>query len=100
MPLGISKSDKLKQFELWYEIYDYKKARIVAERAWLKIDPSLYPLIMEHTEQLVKVTYKDGTFPSRPFPSTYLNQMRWEDEITSLESEETFRDEMRRMAGE
>ena len=97
---SITKQDRLKQFELWWEIYDYKKARKVAEKAWLKIDPSLYSTIMEHTEQLVKVTHKDGTFPSRPYPATYLNQQRWEDEISPVETEESVRNEWRRIAGE
>ena len=97
---SITNQDKIKQFELWWEIYDYKMARIKAEKAWLKINPIHYVNILDHTEKFVKVTHKDGTFPSRPFPATYLNQMRWEDEITSVDSEETFRDEMRRLAGE
>ena len=87
-------------FDLLCEIYDYRKARTVAERAWLKIDPKLYPEITDHSEQLVKVTHKDGTFPSRPYPATYLNQRRWEDEITPVETEESVRDEWRRIAGE
>ena len=96
----ITKQDKLKQFELWWEIYDYKKARIKAEKVWLKISSNLYSIIMEHTEQLVKVTHKDGTFPSRPYPATYLNQQRWEDEISPVETEESVRNEWRRIAGE
>ena len=91
---------QLTEFERWWEIYDYRKARTVAERAWLKIDTSLYSEILEHSEQLVKVTHKDGTFPSRPYPATYLNQRRWEDEIIPVETEESVRDEWRKIAGE
>ena len=90
--------EKMAEFILWWEIYDYRKARSVAERAWLKIDTSLYSEIKEHSEQLVKVTYKDGTFPSRPYPATYLNQRRWEDEITPIETEESVRDEWSRIS--
>jgi len=97
----ITKAERLKQFELWWEIYDYKKARIKAQQAWLRINPSLFMQIMEHTEKLVKVTFKDGSFPSRPYPATYLNQQRWEDEIVSEGSkEDSIRDEWRRIAGE
>ena len=92
--------EKMAEFNLWWELYDYRKARTVAERAWLKIDTSLYSEILEHSEQLVKVTHKDGTFPSRPYPATYLNQRRWEDEITPIETEESVRDEWRKLAGE
>ena len=97
---SITKKDKLKQFDLWWNTYDYKKARIVAKRAWLRVDPTLYPTIMEHTEQLIKVTFKDGTFPSRPYPSTYLNQERWEDEITNIDSEDAFYDNLRNVIGD
>ena len=90
-----SSIDKLKQFELWWTLYDFKKARSVAERAWLKIDLAMYPVIMEHTELFIKHTYKDGTFPTRPYPATYLNQSRWEDEITLLDSDESWREEQR-----
>ena len=85
-------------FSEWWEIYDYRKARTVAERAWLKIDPELFPQIMEHSKQLVQVTHKDGTFPSRPYPATYLNQCRWEDEITPIETEESVRSEWSRIS--
>lgn len=95
----LTKEEKLKQFAIWYNLYDYKKARIKAEKAWLKIPSFLYREILEHTEKMVQVTHKDGTFPSRPYPATYLNQMRWEDEITSQDSEDSFRSDMRRLAG-
>jgi hypothetical protein len=81
----------------FWDAYPTKKGKEVAERSWLKINPSheLAQQIIEDVKKR-KVTDRSWLEGYIPNPSTYLNQKRWNDEITpqrgivsKLSSEET-----------
>lgn len=69
-------------FDKFYEAYPRKENRASAEKAWKKIDPDLYEMIIADVinRSLNHDGWKDKQFISHP--STYLNQKRWNDEIT------------------
>jgi len=76
--------DKLNTFfESFYSLYPKKIAKSVALKRWLKLSPSpsLLQVILKDVECRKKSEQwqkDDGRFI--PYPATYLNQQRWEDE--------------------
>ena len=84
---------KIEMFEQFWDLYDYKKARKTAMRAWLKINPNDYPLILKHAKLFVTYTFKDK-FPSRPYPATYLNGERYYDEH-SIDEDDNWLDNLK-----
>ena len=75
----------LSEFEKFWEIYDYKTGKEKTLKAWSKIPLELHTKIFEIVPEYVTVTNKDGKFPSRKHPSTWLNQNGWDDEIPATE---------------
>lgn len=65
----------------WYALYPLKKARPIAYRAWKKCDrPSMNEMIAILEDQIANESkWKQGFIP---MPATYLNQRRFEDELT------------------
>lgn len=73
------------RFDSFWEAYPKKKAKAKAKESWLKIMPNdeLYQTIITAVDAQKKSDewIKDnGQFI--PYPSTWLNQKRWEDEVT------------------
>lgn len=70
-------------FDQFWTEYPRKTAKAVAQRAWLKIKPN-EKLLNEILEGLRKYKNTDQWKDPRyiPHPATFLNQRRWEDEIT------------------
>lgn len=72
-------------FNLFWERYPKKLAKRDAERAFAKINPDekLFNLILEKLElyKQSEAWLKDGG-QFIPYPATWLNGRRWEDEIT------------------
>ena len=69
-------------FIAFWEAYPRKKSRGQAEKAWLKVNPSLYPTLMaslEKHKQSADWLKEGGQFI--PYPATWLNAKGWEDEI-------------------
>ena len=71
-------------FSEFYAAYPRKKARPKAEAAWKKIKPdsALRAKIMDHVRRSSvshEWTKENGQFI--PFPATYLNGARWEDDV-------------------
>lgn len=74
-------------FERFWKVYPKKKAKIEAEKAWNKINPS-----SELTDRIVKAvieqrqshdwTKEGGKFI--PYPATWLNRGEWENEEVSI----------------
>lgn len=72
-------------FEKFWAIYPRKTQKQTAFKSWCKLnpDPNLYDQIIKALEQHIKTPQwqKDnGQFI--PYPATWLNQRRWEDELT------------------
>lgn len=70
-------------FDQFWSEYPRKTAKAVAQRAWIKIKPD-EKLLNEILEGLRKYKNTDQWKDPRyiPHPATFLNQRRWEDEIT------------------
>ena len=83
-------SDEL--FERFWKAYPYKKAKEKARRAWKRLKPDL-PLcrVMAAALELDKKseawTKEKGRFI--PYPATWLNGRRWEDEHTAPEPQQS-----------
>ena len=74
-------ADGFKQF---WSVYPRKKAKMQAELAWAKINPNeeLRGKIMEALAwQVVQPDWTKDGGNYAPYPATYLNKRRWEDEL-------------------
>ncbi len=73
-------------FEKFYFLYPRKMARKRAEKAWKKIKPEMYEIIIADViNRLANHDgWKDKTFIH--YPATYLNDELWNDEITKKTS--------------
>lgn len=69
-------------FDLFWESYPVKRARKPAQMKWDRLDHSTRIIILEDIQNRKE---KDVQWISGfiPHPTTYLNQERWNDEITS-----------------
>ena len=66
------------QFEQFWNLYDYKKSRTKAEKAWKSLNQLEKDLVLQHTPLYVNST------PNKQFrlhPTTYLNNKSFNDEI-------------------
>jgi len=68
-------------FDTFYQLYDYKKSKTLAEKSWNALTDEERTITMKVLPDYVASTNKDGTYPTRKHPSTYLNQKCWNDEI-------------------
>ena len=68
--------------EVW-SLYPVKKSKMLAERNWFRLDPSL-ELIKTITQDIQQRVKNDRQWIEGYIPhlSTYLNQQRWTDEIS------------------
>lgn len=75
---------KTKRFDSFWSVYPKKTAKQDARKAWdkLKVDNELYTLIMKN---LMKQTKSQDWLKENgkyvPYPATWLNGRRWEDEV-------------------
>jgi len=79
--------DKQAAFEAFWLAYPRKAGKKKAAEAFKKINPSVYPLILpalEAHKQSKQWTRDSGQYI--PYPATWLNQERWNDEIPKRES--------------
>lgn len=77
------------KFEKFYEAYPKKVSKENTKKWFLKNKPNdeLFNKIMEALENYKKSKqWEDKQYI--PYPSTWLNQKRWEDELEKVESEE------------
>lgn len=104
-PSAKSKPDVLttKRFEQFWEIYPKKTAKGAAKKAWDRINPNaeLFDKIMsavrnniDHNRQWQK---DNGQYI--PNPSTWLNQERWDDDLSSISQDDYFTRELKKMGG-
>jgi phage replication O-like protein O len=72
-------------FEQFYRAYPKHKAREKAEKAWIKLNPSIefIPIILTALEKHKQSEdWKKENGKYIPYPATWLNDRRWEDEIS------------------
>ena len=76
------RSEMDEAFDLFWKTYPRKVAKKDAIRAWSRIAPKFYPVIMvalDRHKNLTAWKSKGGLFI--PYAATWLNGERWEDEI-------------------
>ena len=77
-------------FDVFYKIYPEHKAPTDAEKAWMKLAPddSLFQIILAAIEKQRRhketLSAKGKFCPEWPFPATWINKRRWEDEIPEV----------------
>ena len=90
-----NKENKLEEplsfsFDIFWNLYDFKQLKPDCEDIWLGkkktkrgllFDDDIRQQIMDHLPLYVDNTYKDGNYPPRKHPKTYLNNNGWEDEV-------------------
>lgn len=87
MTISGTDQGQLLAFELFWKVYPKKTARPKAFQAWKKIKAAEIPVIMasieaqKNTEQWSR---EGGKFI--PYPASFLNQRRWEDELPEVKS--------------
>jgi len=73
-------------FDLFYEKYPKKRNKLAARKSFIKLNPNVLLLkeILESIKKFkeTKEWKKDGG-QFIPYPATWLNNKRWEDEITT-----------------
>lgn len=73
-------------FNLFYEAHPKKKAKKVALASWEKIDPELYQMIIDDVKNR-SANCDEWIHGYAPHPATYLNQERWNDDLTEKKNE-------------
>jgi hypothetical protein len=68
-------------FSTFWNLYDYKKSKPIAEKKWNSLTDEEREKVIEALPDYVASTNKNGKYPPRKYPTTYLNQEGWEDEI-------------------
>ena len=70
-------------FDAFWQAYPNKKAKLDAQRAWKKLRPNapLQTRILADVAQR-RLHHKEWLRGFIPYPATYLNGHRWEDDIT------------------
>lgn len=73
------------EFASFWRAYPRKVGKPAAEKAFAKVDAPLDVLLKAIDRQAKSQQWRDVQYI--PHPSTWLNQRRWEDEITALPTE-------------
>ena len=69
-------------FESFWELYPKKVAKGAAIKAWFKLKPTEHEEVIEALGNHLKYWKFKGTDKEFiPYPATWLNQMRWLDEL-------------------
>ena len=74
--------DLANRFLVFWEAYPKRRDKITAQRAWRRIAPSsddLFAILQGINRYMASGEWKDPQFI--PYPATFLNGRRWEDEI-------------------
>lgn len=77
------------RFEQFWRLYPNRKAKAKAEAAWLKLDPTddLFAALMSALgAQAISPDWTKDAGQFVPHPATWINQRRWEDEVTHATS--------------
>lgn len=69
-------------FDDFWRVYPRRVAKKDALKAWQKIDAATYPKIVEAVQKVKKTEdWKRDGGRFIPYPASYLNGERWEDEL-------------------
>lgn len=90
-----------KRFKEFWDIYPRKEGKGAARKKWEQINPNaelfekIINAVKENIERNPQWQKQNGQFI--PHPATWLNQERWDDDISSLEHDDYFTRELKRM---
>jgi hypothetical protein len=70
----------LSEFAQFWDSYPRKKAKASAEKAWEKINGIASETILAAVER-DKISWRDQEMRYIPYPGTWLNQRRWDDDV-------------------
>lgn len=90
-----------KRFKEFWNIYPRKEGKGAARKKWEQINPNaelfekIINAVKENIERNPRWQKQNGQFI--PHPATWLNQERWDDDISSLEHDDYFTRELKRM---
>jgi len=71
-------------FDIFYKAYPRKRGKAAARKSWdkIKLTPELYIKIIDALKiQTASRDWKKDNGQFIPYPATWLNQQRWEDEV-------------------
>jgi hypothetical protein len=71
-------------FDDFYKLYPRKVAKGMACKAWQKVSAADRPLLMRRLQKFIDVDWKGTEVRFVPYPATWLNARRWEDEIRDV----------------
>ena len=86
-------------FEEFWQVYPKKRAKQDARRAWRKVRPEDVPAILAAVERWKRTEdwqRENGRFI--PYPATFVNGGRWQDEIPEIPAEHSQAEQVRRQA--
>ena len=89
---GLNTKEDIYPFEEFWSAYPKKKAKEAAKKAWLKLKPDEAlgkEIIQAVTESAKTKDWLKENGKYIPFPATYLNGKRWEDERNEANGQNT-----------
>lgn len=100
-PVPASKQDFIEGFDAFYALYPKHKNKAAALNAWKKLKPNA-----ELQEVMAKAIMAQKQSPEWnkdggqyiPYPSTWLNQRRWEDEVKVNDTQDAMFDRLKQKA--
>lgn len=95
------KQDHVEEFDFFYSLYPRHESKSTARKAWNKLNPSaeLQKIMLEALMKQKKSEQwnrDNGKFI--PYPATWINQRRWEDEINVEDPTESMFDRVKKKA--
>lgn len=81
-------------FDEFWSAYPLKKAKATAEKAWAKLKPNAElgaTILSAIATHRASIEWQRDGGQYIPHPTTWLNQRRWEDEVTHASSQQTGR---------
>lgn len=86
--IGESEGEEEKGFDAFWAAYPKKINKQGAQRAFAKVDVPIETLLQAVETQRRSRQWTEAGGQYIPYPATWLNQRRWEDEVTAEASEE------------
>jgi len=74
------------EFEKFWNEYDYKVGKNIAYKKYSKLSKSDRESCRAYLTEYVGRTFKNGNYPSRKHPSTFLNNKSWLDELPNIKN--------------
>lgn len=81
-PVNNQEETSTGSFSDFWTLYPKRQAKVKAEKAWAKLKPADRQALLDHLP--IRMNHKSWQDPQFiPLPATFINQRRWEDELTA-----------------